>query len=123
MTDAQNKRPGVAFWATVVAVVVLVYPLSFGPACWITSRADCGKGLLPVVYRPILKSMSSKYRDDFHPPEHDFWGKQTHGTLLGNDSLWWYAKIGAREGACWFYTVSYENQKPGFVTREEWKWQ
>ena len=31
MTD--RKKPGVAFWATVVVVVVLVaYPLSFGPA-------------------------------------------------------------------------------------------
>jgi hypothetical protein len=34
-----RKKPGLAFWATVVVVVVLVaYPLSFGPACWITSR-------------------------------------------------------------------------------------
>ena len=33
MTD--RKKPGVAFWATVMMVVVLVaYPLSFGPACW-----------------------------------------------------------------------------------------
>src|SRR5262245_22978664 len=30
-----HKKPGVAFWATVVVVVVLVaYPLSFGLACW-----------------------------------------------------------------------------------------
>jgi hypothetical protein len=29
-----RKQPGVAFWATVVVVAVLVgYPLSFGPAC------------------------------------------------------------------------------------------
>ena len=34
MTD--RKKPGVAFWATVGLVVVLVgYPLSFGPACWL----------------------------------------------------------------------------------------
>ena len=40
------KKPGVAFWATVVAGAVLVaYPLSFGPACWITSRLDRGAGL------------------------------------------------------------------------------
>jgi hypothetical protein len=33
MTD--RKKPGVAFWATVVVVVLLLgYPLSFGPACW-----------------------------------------------------------------------------------------
>ena len=29
-----KKKPGVAFWATVVVVVALVgYPASFGPAC------------------------------------------------------------------------------------------
>ncbi len=34
-----RKKPGVAFWATVAVVVALVtYPLSFGPACWITAR-------------------------------------------------------------------------------------
>ena len=34
-----KKKPGVAFRATVVVVVVLMgYPLSFGPACWISSR-------------------------------------------------------------------------------------
>jgi hypothetical protein len=31
----QRKKPGVSFWTTVILVVVLVaYPLSFGPACW-----------------------------------------------------------------------------------------
>ncbi len=30
-----RKKPGVAFWATMVVVAGLVaYPLSFGPACW-----------------------------------------------------------------------------------------
>jgi hypothetical protein len=38
MTD--RKKTGVAFWATVVLVAVLAYPLSFGPACWIASRTE-----------------------------------------------------------------------------------
>lgn len=34
-----RKKPGVAFWATVVVVVALLaYPLSFGPACWICDK-------------------------------------------------------------------------------------
>jgi len=54
---ASPKKPGVAFWATVAMVVVLVaYPLSYGPACWLV-----GHRLLPnwtmrpleVFYRPI----------------------------------------------------------------------
>jgi len=50
-----RKKPGVAFWATVVMVVVLVaYPLSFGPACWITSRIEFGANILPVAYQPVI---------------------------------------------------------------------
>src|SRR5262249_16114163 len=59
MNLADRKKPGVAFWATVVVVVVLVaYPLSFGPACWISSRTGVGYFVLPMVYRPILDAMS-----------------------------------------------------------------
>ena len=36
---SDRKKPGVAFWATVVVVVgLMAYPLSFGPACWLTSQ-------------------------------------------------------------------------------------
>ena len=55
-----RKRPGVAFWATVVLVVALVgYPLSFGPSCWLAVRLerDNEKSFLRVtakIYRPIL---------------------------------------------------------------------
>jgi hypothetical protein len=33
-----KKKPGVAFWASVVVVALLAYPLSFGPACWLTAQ-------------------------------------------------------------------------------------
>ncbi len=29
-----RKKPGVAFWATVLVLVALAYPVSLGPACW-----------------------------------------------------------------------------------------
>ena len=52
-----RKKPGVAFWATVTVVVALVgYPLSFGPACWLTSRTNAGASSIPVIYRPITRS-------------------------------------------------------------------
>jgi len=39
-----HKKPGVAFWATVVVVVALLaYPLSFGPACWIADRENISR--------------------------------------------------------------------------------
>jgi hypothetical protein len=59
MTD--HKKPGMAFWATVAMVVVLIgYPLSFGPACWwftkplevpIASYVTVRQ--TPVIYQPI----------------------------------------------------------------------
>ena len=49
MTDDQKKKPSAGFWVTVALVVVLVaYPLSFGPACWITSRTNVGADAVAV---------------------------------------------------------------------------
>jgi hypothetical protein len=33
MSD-DRKKPGAAFWTTLVVVAMLVYPLCYGPACW-----------------------------------------------------------------------------------------
>jgi hypothetical protein len=55
---SDRKHPGAAFWATVVLIAMLLgYPLSFGPACWITSRAVVGSPAVPTVYRPITFAM------------------------------------------------------------------
>jgi hypothetical protein len=52
---SHRKKPGVAFWATVVVVVVLVlYPLSFVPACWVSSRVQPNGVYVSAVYRPII---------------------------------------------------------------------
>jgi hypothetical protein len=52
-----SKKPGVAFWATVGLVVVLVgYPLSCGPACWVVNQKWCPSQLIDVfvwVWWPI----------------------------------------------------------------------
>ena len=46
-----RKKPGVALWATVALVVVLVaYPLSFGPACWLASRHRINHELFNRMY-------------------------------------------------------------------------
>jgi hypothetical protein len=37
---SSRKKPGVAFWTTVVVGCLLAYPLSFGPWCWIYSRSE-----------------------------------------------------------------------------------
>lgn len=62
-----RKKPGIGFWATVVVVTLLVlYPLSFGPACWFTSRFDYGRKQMPFVYRPVtwvMEKGSSRVQD------------------------------------------------------------
>jgi hypothetical protein len=36
-----RKKPGVAFWVTVVVLMMLVgYPLSFGPLVWLDNRVS-----------------------------------------------------------------------------------
>ena len=50
-----RKKPGVAFWATVAVVVVLVaYPLSFGPAIWTTAHFSICHPFVERAYWPIL---------------------------------------------------------------------
>ncbi len=59
---SDRKKPGVAIWATVV--VLVAYPLSFGPACWL-----CARNLLPlratsIAYSPLLVEAKSEFLSD-----------------------------------------------------------
>ena len=45
-----RKKTGAAFWATVGLAVVLAYPLSFGPACWLASRHRISHELFNRIY-------------------------------------------------------------------------
>jgi hypothetical protein len=51
-----RQQPGVAFWATVVVVLALLYVASVGPAFWI-DRWVTGPGLFnaacQIVYAPL----------------------------------------------------------------------
>jgi hypothetical protein len=77
-----RKKPGVAFWASVVVVVLLVaYPLSFGPACWWFATpgsqlpsSDPEMNHAPRLYWPIG------------------WLAQ-HGPERVADAIFWYAKL------------------------------
>ena len=58
---SNRKKPGVAFWATVVVVVALVaYPLSFGPACALCDRDVVSVQIIQSVYRPVIFVMLSQ---------------------------------------------------------------
>lgn len=63
MTDSDRKKPGVAFWTTVVLVVVLVgYPLSFGPACWLVNQGNARIEVVCRVYRPFVRVAATENR-------------------------------------------------------------
>jgi hypothetical protein len=53
-TMTSRKKPGVAFWATVVLVIVLLYPLSFGPVCWLCDRRIVNRRHAWSIYRPCI---------------------------------------------------------------------
>jgi hypothetical protein len=56
MTDEQKKKPGVAFWATVMAVAILAYVLSIGPFDWLVRHHALPFWALwaaDIVYYPI----------------------------------------------------------------------
>jgi len=36
------------------------YPLSFGPACWVVSRAGIYDNRLSTIYRPVVSCLSHK---------------------------------------------------------------
>ncbi len=74
-----RKHPGVALWATVVVVVALLYPISFGPTCWIMTRMGIGRRrLMPAAYRPITMIAESG--------------------SAANNAIRWYAKLFAPRG-------------------------
>ena len=105
MTD-DHKKP---FWPWIVALLIglpVLYVASFGPACWITSRANRCASVIGTVYKPMTWAMSS---DD--------------------ETLWrlitWYAEIGAPINWHWKRTL-YLNRKFDGTRSErssEWSWE
>lgn len=56
---AAGKKPGWAFWTTLVLVgVPVLYVASFGPAVWATSRNLASPSLVERAYGPVLWSMA-----------------------------------------------------------------
>jgi hypothetical protein len=82
---SNHKQPGSAFWTTVAVVTLLtLYPLSLGPACWMTCKMERGEGLVSAIYRPLLWTVS----DD--------------ATQLSRRLVFWYAALGAQPHWGWF---------------------
>jgi hypothetical protein len=79
----ERKRASAAFWATVALVVLLVgYPLSIGPACWVSSHLGCGSSAASLIYGPAIRACG-------------------HGPNFVAKSVAWYSVAGAAEGWNW----------------------
>jgi hypothetical protein len=120
MSESKYK-PGVAFWPTVVVVVGLAYPASFGPVCWITSWIG-GNDVLPVVYRPIVAMV--------HISE----SPSIAVTLLHGGRIYeypdgficTYATIGAAPGWAWRFSAEWDESDTAnreFKRTTEWRWE
>jgi hypothetical protein len=81
-----RKRAGAGFWVTVVVVAVLIgYPLSFGPACWLSERTVVGSRAISIAYQPLL-------------------GLWMRTQLLGR-GIAWFALVGTKDGSYAINTV------------------
>ena len=88
MTD--RKKPSAESWLTVALVAVLAgYPLSFGPACWLSSRTDLGAGSLSFIYRPLLWAMGRN--------------------VAAYSAFDRYSRLGAQEGWRWWLDENSDN--------------
>lgn len=118
-----RKKPGMAFWATVAAVVLLAYPISFGPACWIASRTGIGVQALPTIYRPVITRMNGAGSVEtnrifaFTPPRNTL-------QFYPSDAISSYAKLFAADGWCWrLYSESVDQPDIAVsLTNGQWEW-
>jgi hypothetical protein len=78
------RKPTASFWATVALVALLAgYVLSFGPACWLTSRLNAGTPAIAFIYRPIFSVSESV------------------GSVSLDSAIRWYARLGSASGWRW----------------------
>ena len=65
----------------------LLYLMSLGPACWISSRTDCGDGLVTKMYGPLFPLFGDSIYEE--PPPRLF------------RAIVWYSILWAPNGSSW----------------------
>jgi hypothetical protein len=87
----------------------LAYPISFGPACWLSSHT--GTTRLQALYRPLIWTFGDPSRVVRH---------ETEEPVLGA-LLQFYAELGARRDWKWVLAVDgVEMLQTGKSTRADW---
>jgi hypothetical protein len=81
-----NRRERWAKWTAVALTFSAVaYLISIGPACWISSKLNCGTDILARCYSPLIRLSL-----------HDVCPSFVH------DDINWYCRLGADSGWGWF---------------------
>jgi hypothetical protein len=110
MADNPTNRGGPLYWLKrrtrrfwiCVALLPVLYVLSFGPACWITSRLDIRVVTLPTLYAPITWAMSA----------------ETDTTI--SRMIMGYAEFGAADN--WAWGAIWEASPTPGLDRVRWEW-
>jgi hypothetical protein len=98
---SEERRPIMPWILAVVIGLPALYLASFGPACWITSRANSGENVISTIYAPITMLMA-------HPLDR---------ASRINAAIHWYSQAGAAPGWGWIAAVdeNYDVQKWNWV--------
>ena len=122
---SEERKPR-SVWPWIAALLIglpVLYVASFGPACWLSSRLGHGAGILPVIYRPIVRNMEhskpnwSSYSSPGAklPSVGDTMYHSSRGGVIS-----WYAGLLAAEGWQWYCVEQYQvnDLDPG----DKWEW-
>src|SRR5579863_716688 len=83
-----RKKTTAGFWITAALVAVLFgYPLSSGPACWLTMRLNLPSEVIDVGYHPIVSSFERVPREI-------------------RDFAIWYSEVGGNGESVWYCDTS-----------------
>jgi hypothetical protein len=104
-----NRRERWARWTLIFAVgSPVLYVGSFGPACWITSRAEVGQTAVSCAYCPLGRMCTA--RNFMLRPSDE---------LKAAGALHWYASVFATEG--WIWSEYFEFDDDGnAIWKLEW---
>ena len=92
----EQKQPNAGIWGLVIVGVLVLYPVSLGPACWLSSRLG-GEEVVTAVYRPLT------------------WTAAVTKSQILRNGIQWYSTLGAAQ--IWSWTWS---ETPDGEPRPEW---
>lgn len=92
-----RKHSSASVWITATLVAMLVgYPLTMGPACWISSRIG-GEKIVSTAYRPVVNVCAT--------------------TSMMKSAVYWYSNLAAQENWHWIKVDWDDASSP-----PRWRW-